>query len=68
MHTPLQQKSPGLAAHGPLALHDELTHLPLAVWPVVVLQIVAEPYVASAWHCESVAQGPQVFALCAPQT
>ena len=43
MHSPPQQKSPVLAAHGPLALHIAVTHSPLSDWPVVVLQIVAEP-------------------------
>ena len=56
------------AAQGPLALHAPVTHWPLSIRPVVVLQIVVEPYVASAWHCESVAHAPQVFALWAPHT
>jgi len=43
VHRPLQQKSPGLAAQGPLVLQDALTHSPLSVCPVVVLQIVADP-------------------------
>ena len=43
VHGPPQQKSEVLAAHGPLALQEALTHWPLAAWPVVVLQIVDEP-------------------------
>ena len=43
VHRPPQQKSPALAAQAPLVLQAALTHSPLSVWPVVVLQIVAEP-------------------------
>ncbi len=43
VQTSLQQKSPVLAAQGPLVLQAAVTQVPVVCWPVVVSQIVDEP-------------------------